>query len=688
MELDTIIQGDALTVLKTLPDESVNTVITSPPYWNLRDYGTAQWIGGDPDCDHIEKTNVQGNKKDPYFENVKFQYKSVCHKCGAIRVDQQIGLESSVEEYITKLCDIFDEVKRVLRTDGTCWVNIGDTYNHSNKGNHNGSTGTIGKPRYSGDFTETLVKHKQKNIPPKSLCLIPERFAIEMVNRGWILRNVIIWHKPNCMPQSVKDRFTVDFEYVYFFVKNEKYWFEQQFEPIKIDSLKRERRGNKDNKYSKDEYFPKGVHANTMSQPRKYRGYEGLEEEAKNRLGRNKRCVWTIQTQPFPEAHFACVDKDTEILTIDGWKRYNEIDWKQHKKVATYNLKKKIIEYQPLSYIKTYNYDGELLKIGNRDLDILTTFNHRNVVKKRIGEETIVLSENLAYSDKIRVMAPVSYPENNGIGKTLAELIGWIIAEGHYRKDGYIEIYQNEGKKSERIEYLLKRLEIPYTKHTRKCQNIENTFYLKKSPLTNWIRDNVPNKELNKFLASLPQNEIKRLFEGLINGDGHTRKDDGRISFIQKNKETKDWFQILALRLGYHSMQEGKSVYLTKRTHIGIRNTNGNGKAIQKIRYKGIIWCPKTPNGTWVARRNGRIFITGNTYPEKLIMPMIEAGCPRGGIVLDPFMGSGTTALVAKKLGRHYIGIELNPEYIEMANRRIKAIPEPLPLKEQISDNE
>jgi DNA modification methylase len=164
--------------------------------------------------------------------------------------------------------------------------------------------------------------------------------------------------------------------------------------------------------------------------------------------------------------------------------------------------------------------------------------------------------------------------------------------------------------------------------------------------------------------------------KGLILGDGHKRKDDKRISFIQKDKECVDWFEILAMRCGYHTVTSKKGngwiTYLTKRTAIGIRNTNGKGKAIKKIYYKGKIWCPRTPNSTWIAKRNGRVFITGNTFPPRLVEPMIKAGCPQCGIVLDPFSGSGTTGVVARKLGRNFIGIDLNREYLDMSIKRLE----------------
>ncbi len=146
-----ILQGDALTMLRTLPAESINMVITSPPYWRRRDYCVAG----------------------------------------------QLGLELSYDEYITNLCDVFDEVKRVLRSDGTCWVNLEDSYSSS--------SGGYPSPLHTKArrFGYTIPPTPRTSTPRRSLCLIPYRFATEMVRRGWLLRNTIIWHKPNGLPESV-----------------------------------------------------------------------------------------------------------------------------------------------------------------------------------------------------------------------------------------------------------------------------------------------------------------------------------------------------------------------------------------------------------------------------------------------------------------------------------------------------
>lgn len=242
--INKIICGDCLEVMKKVPNESIDMVITSPPYWGLRDYG----------------------------------------------VEEQLGIEPMFDEYVVKLCDIFDEVKRVLKKKGTCWVNLGDTYS-----THGGSANTTHTHNFMSakqSVEEGIYKPKPKSLPfEKSLIQIPSRFAIEMSNRGWILRNEIIWHKPNCMPDSAKDRFTVDFEKLFFFVKNKKYYFEQQFERhITKGETRRTINGKESNaRYSEASKY--GVLTKV------HMGYTPQ--------GRNKRTVWKITTKPYPEAHFA-----------------------------------------------------------------------------------------------------------------------------------------------------------------------------------------------------------------------------------------------------------------------------------------------------------------------------------------------------------------------------------------------
>lgn len=240
MKVDCIHVGDSLEVLKSLPDESINLVVTSPPYWGLRDYG----------------------------------------------MDGQIGTEPTFDEFINNLCKIFDEVKRVLTPDGACWVNLGDTYG----GRVGGAQGKNGQ--FAGrSITTARLKHTKP--APKSLLQIPARFSIAMSDRGWILRNEIIWHKPNAMPQSVTDRFSVDYEKFFFFVKSKKYYFQQQFEPWvqRPNDIKRaaEKHPGYNGKHA-DGKQGQGIKGQPVGDPSK---------------GRNKRSIWNVATRAYKGAHFA-----------------------------------------------------------------------------------------------------------------------------------------------------------------------------------------------------------------------------------------------------------------------------------------------------------------------------------------------------------------------------------------------
>jgi DNA modification methylase len=238
-------------ILKRLPDESVDTIVTSPPYYGLRDYG----VGG------------------------------------------QIGLEKNLEGYLEKMLDVTAELKRVLKKTGTMWWNHGDSYSQKQVGSGGGWAGENAK-NYSNPPAQIRSKFSVRKIeygiPEKSLALQAHRLAIRMIDeQGWVLRNTIIWHKPNCMPSSVKDRFTVDYEPVFFFTKSKRYWFEMQHEPHTAGT--HARGGIK--KGSTNDF-------KETSQATKVGGWNELPPIT-NPLGRNKRSVWRIAAKPFKEAHFA-----------------------------------------------------------------------------------------------------------------------------------------------------------------------------------------------------------------------------------------------------------------------------------------------------------------------------------------------------------------------------------------------
>ena len=248
----TIHVGDCLQTLRSLLSESVNTCVTSPPYFGLRDYGH----------------------------------------------DGQIGLEQTPDEFVAKLVEVFREVRRVLRDDGTLWLNLGDSY-----GSAGGNTHAGFNARYHGTQS---VEDKQgraldgvtdrtvsTGLPAKNLIGIPWRVAFALQADGWILRQDIIWHKPNPMPESVKDRCTKAHEYIFLLSKGPRYYFDSEAmrEPAIYPA------GTKGAKGSAERAAQHGVN----SRPPEYKVYDGF---------RNRRSVWTVTTKPFKGAHFATFPPD------------------------------------------------------------------------------------------------------------------------------------------------------------------------------------------------------------------------------------------------------------------------------------------------------------------------------------------------------------------------------------------
>ena len=237
-----IITGDSLTVLRDQKSESVQTVITSPPYWGLRDYGH----------------------------------------------EDQLGLEKSPEEYVQNLVEVFAEVKRILKDDGTLWLNLGDSYSGSGKG----PAGNLGK---NHDERNLQSKHSAivpEGLKPKDLIGIPWRVAFALQTDGWYLRQDIIWAKPNPMPESVTDRCTKSHEYLFLLSKSARYYYDN--EAIKERSVSvigentQIRFGG--NKYGDSDDPKHATKSGNVYEPQELR---------------NKRDVWTIATQPFKGAHFA-----------------------------------------------------------------------------------------------------------------------------------------------------------------------------------------------------------------------------------------------------------------------------------------------------------------------------------------------------------------------------------------------
>lgn len=270
--IDKILCGDSLEVLRTMPDQCVQACITSPPYFGLRDY----------------------------------------------KHDGQIGLESTPEEYVSKMVSVFREVRRVLRDDGTLWLNIGDSYNAGRDGGHAGGGAQAKLARHAG------IQRSGANAPglkPKDLVGIPWMLAFALRADGWYLRQDIIWHKPNPMPESVTDRCTKSHEYIFLLSKSARYYYDSEGikEPAVCGHLPGNNSHRAETAYDegdKHHRTKKGLvaYAKKVRESAANGSFNGKTEAMANTGQnafravvdkRNKRSVWTVATKPYKGAHFA-----------------------------------------------------------------------------------------------------------------------------------------------------------------------------------------------------------------------------------------------------------------------------------------------------------------------------------------------------------------------------------------------
>lgn len=252
-----ILVGDCIEMMQTLPDQSVHTCITSPPYFGLRDYG----------------------------------------------VDGQIGLEASPREFIDNLVAVFREVRRVLRNDGTLWVNLGDSYASGGRGGGGRYMAERGDSAWQGKGDATGWRSAPAGWKHKDLLGLPWRLAIALQDEGWYLRQDIIWHKPNPMPESIKDRCTKAHEYLFLLSKSPRYYFDQDAirEPARAQAAPES--ASRRNSFARETKYTDGGHGQT-AQHRAGRDDVDYDET------RNKRSVWTVATASFKGAHFATFPPD------------------------------------------------------------------------------------------------------------------------------------------------------------------------------------------------------------------------------------------------------------------------------------------------------------------------------------------------------------------------------------------
>jgi len=305
-----LLTGDCRDVLATLPEASVHCCVTSPPYYGLRDYGTAQWEGGDAACDHVVAINADRTQRDAKNAVRDDAAGAYAHpsgwraggramdlrqcSCGARRIDRQLGLEATPEAYLAAMVEVFRAVRRVLRDDGTCWVNIGDSYANGGVEKRDGGHGFVDGGKAKLDAAKGALLSNRWHDPvlkPKDLMLMPARLALALQADGWWVRSAIVWAKPNPMPESCRDRPTSAYEMVYLLSKAARYFYD-------ADAVREEVTGNQHvGRADGGISLPRGGGVDTggarPSMP------TGLVSN------RNLRNVWTIPTHAYSDAHFA-----------------------------------------------------------------------------------------------------------------------------------------------------------------------------------------------------------------------------------------------------------------------------------------------------------------------------------------------------------------------------------------------
>ncbi len=307
----TLYLGDARRVLSAMPDASVDCVVTSPPFWGLRDYGTGRWTGGDPSCAHAARRPVDGTH---------------CQRCAAVWSDPQYGLEPALAQYVDRLVALFAQVRRVLTPTGTCWLNLGDCYSSAS-----GGAPKAGRPQPGG--LRPAHPRAQDVLAPKNLVGVPWRVAFALQASGWWLRNAVIWAKTNPMPESVRDRLSTSYELLFLLTRSDRYYFD--LDPIRVPLVRPEaadgtriiggarkgrtggvgatarRRGT--TPYGKYRADQAGV------EPRAGRGNLvplGHAHTAAHPKGRNPGDVWRIATRPYRGSHVAPFPVDLPLRAI------------------------------------------------------------------------------------------------------------------------------------------------------------------------------------------------------------------------------------------------------------------------------------------------------------------------------------------------------------------------------------
>jgi len=579
--------------LRELSDEFVNLVVTSPPYWGLRDYG----------------------------------------------VEGQIGLELDFRDYVRELVGVFHELRRVLRRDGSFYLNLGDTYSAS------GGAGGQYKKWHAKNRLEGFKKfggHRDRVISPKCLLGIPWRVAIALIDDGWILRNDIVWHKPNAMPSSVKDRLTNTWEHLFHFVKSKKYYYNLDAIRVPRRTVSLERIKFVKNK----EHFNGNQHRSDIrgKDQNSSQEFENVDKEDLNPKG-----------------------KGPNDIEMDGVTFTRNVG-----KITEHEIDK--ARSQPSLRIKRWIYKANPLGCNPGDFWSITTkpFSGSKLLADYVGENgkpykaspDCPIHGHLAIARSLRKEPCGEQPvpslnrivgnESHPVAKHTSELIA------KSRHDTQDALPSTKDSQNQHNVQKQKHHDKPLNKTLLSLSHASSNVHDEKLSHTNHTPNQfVPQTDNSDY--SLPaytqtanehnKENHRKPSQNEQHDNAYAKTPSHKLHTSQEPVDAEHRHDISENNISVESVANEKE-----------KNPSG-GNVDHSLNIETP--CPKKCTCSVIKVDHFAV------YPEELcVMPILSSSRP-GDLVLDPFIGSGTTAVVAKKLGRSFLGCDINPEYVKMAIERI-----------------